>query len=178
MGKARQPKVDKARIIAEARDLFRKNFSEIDEHAGCLFLTVCIIKVAARHGLKLGMQAGSCSWPRIKPEEDDGVVATHFSYVWELNAKTIYELRNGLLPEIHVWAGDPETQEIIDCTTASWPRQCKKLTGAEWTAVTPPDFIWMPAKDVFDTHGAYYEPDLQATHIAAQIFDQYVRSRQ
>jgi hypothetical protein len=101
------------------------------------------------------IQAGSASWPRVPPELDDGVMNTHFSYVWDpdsyaarLALAGVFQAarlggRKGFsLPEMHVWLARPDTRDIIDFTTGLWPEACKLTIGEEWLAPPPPDYLW------------------------------------
>lgn len=164
----------RGQIVQEARALFRAKFSDMDEKSGCLFLSLCVILVAQKYGLRLVPQAGSASWERVTPEQDDGICNTHFSYVWEPHSpNTQMALLMGLLPEMHVWAADPVAQEIIDLTTGDIPEQCEKLTGMDWPGNRPPDYIWHRGGDFPD--GCFYEVDRVATEIAVQYMRNLVR---
>ena len=64
------------------------------------------------------IQAGSLQWPRIKPEDDDGVMNTHFAYMWTPGAyDSAMSVLMGNLPEMHVWVGIVDRQEVVDFTT-------------------------------------------------------------
>lgn len=103
---------------------------------------------------KILVQAGSASWPRIKPEDDDGAMNTHLSYVWEqetaFHANLLLQ-RTKALPEIHCWNAivtpghDPI---LLDFTIKYLPRICESLIGEKWTAATPPDFYWGTADEL------------------------------
>lgn len=157
--------------------MFRQQFSYVDEQAACLFLTVCVIHVASKHGIRLVPQAGSCFWRRVPIEMDDGAMVTHFGYQWELSPRTIFEIKNNRLPEIHVWAGDPITQEVVDLTAGSFPAQCKTLTGEDWFMPLPPSYIWMPGKKALTRYDASYEADMQATNVAIEMFKRHLQER-
>lgn len=122
-------------------------------------------------GLRTIIQAGSASWPRIKPEEDDGVSPTHFSYVWT-DPPTTAAMRDiifcavtsGHLPEMHCWAAIPETGEIIDFTTKFQKEQCEKRAHLSWTAPEPPEYIWSHMHSLPD--GVLYQPTFTACKFA------------
>ncbi len=102
------------------------------------------------------IQAGSARWPRVPPELDDGVSATHFAYEWHPDSDVARLVRAGIipvvrranghtaasLPELHVWLGCPETGEIIDFTTGLWPSACRATLGEQWLAPPPPEYLW------------------------------------
>ena len=167
--------MDKAELVREARLFFKKRFPDIRPSAGCVFWAGSIIFVAQRHGIRLVPQAGSCFWPRIPPEEDDGIVSTEFGYLWEPTEWNLMKVLSGVLPEMHVWAGNPETQEVVDLSARYFPQQCRELTGAKWTMPDPPDYLWMPASEVAEKHGAIYHPTEEATSSAVHLLTKYLR---
>lgn len=117
-------------------------------HAMCLYWGVFTVACLREQGEPAILQAGSCTWPRIRPQDDDGVVSTHFGYVWE--NPTPKEIRKkieaGTLPEMHVWAGimakEPEDQQIVDLTAGFFPKQAKEIGGFDWRAAPPPKYLW------------------------------------
>ncbi|MEN6458227.1 MAG: hypothetical protein ABFC63_04800 [Thermoguttaceae bacterium] len=54
----------------------------------------------------------------------------------------------GNLPEMHVWVGIVDRQEIVDFTT----RHLKKAAAAlgPWTAADPPRYLWCPTNQTPD----------------------------
>lgn len=138
----------------------------ISEQGACLLYAGATVTTAAAHGRHLVLQAGTALWPRVRPEQDDGVSSTHFGYEWDPPNVTRH-LMAGNMPEMHVWAGDPLTQELIDLTTGHFPAQCKALIGAAWPGDLPPAIWWGPAKDL--PEGALYEPNRDATLLAHQL---------
>jgi len=161
-------------IVAEARALFRRSFPEINEHQACLFLACCVIKVAEKYGIRLVLQAGSCFWRRVPDELDDGVSDTRFGYEWESDSMdTVINVAMGNMPELHVWAGNPITQEVVDLTSGFFPTQCKTLTGKEWLSPSPPDYLWRSTRDV----DAEYRPSRDATELATFMFSNYLRHK-
>ena len=166
----------KTKIVSEARGLFRERYPDVEEAAACFYLTLCVIEVAQHHHLRLVPQAGSASWPRIRPEQDDGVCNTHFSYMWEAdNLYTKMKLTMGSLPEVHVWAADPQRQEIIDLTTGHIPHQCKELTGMDWPGDEPPDHFWCGWEGL--TENTLYRADPLATNIISNLMIDIIKGR-
>lgn len=109
----------------------------------CFYYGVATVETLRAHGVRAVIQAGSASWPRVRPEQDDGVMATHFSYEWsphEMPSRMM--LAKGGMPEMHVWVGLPETSEIVDMTTGLWPAQAKRIGGFDWLGDQPPKFFW------------------------------------
>lgn len=148
-------------MVAEARALVDAVRPEAARQGGaCAYLTAASIVVAATRGIRLVPQAGSLHWRRLAREFDDGVESNHFAYVWTPGDARA-AIAAGLLPECHVWAGDPVSQEIVDLSTRDLPVWCLRQGGLSWRAPMPPDALWCPASDVPD--GAIYEPDRDAT---------------
>ncbi len=102
------------------------------------------------------IQAGSAQWPRVPPELDDGVSPTHFAYEWNPEHPVTRLFLTGFtplvqradghtaasLPEMHVWLGCPDSEEIIDFTTGLWPAACQATLGEDWLAEHPPEYLW------------------------------------
>jgi len=106
-------------------------------------------------------------WPRVHREEDDGRIDTHFAYTWSPTAPASRAaLARGTLPEIHVWCGLPDTQELLDFSTRHF-RQAARAAGLEWTAPDPPRFVWATADTMPDW--TVYTPDRGATLFACRL---------
>ncbi len=129
----------------------------------CLYWAAFGVTEIRSWGRPAIIQAGTASWPRIRPEEDDGVMATHFSYVWTPGSRPDHAA--GKLPEMHVWIALPDTLEVVDFTTSLWPDQCRKVTGMEWTAPDPPPWIWTKRLPP----GVVYTPDHDAIALARTL---------
>lgn len=133
--------------------------------ARCFFYGVKTVLVLRQAGVRVILQAGSCQWPRIRPDQDDGVCATHFGYVWSPREEPSRRaMRLGVMMEMHVWAADPEANEIIDFTSGFFPEQAKSIGGFDWPGDPPPPFFWggpniMPP-------GAHYEANIDAIKYA------------
>lgn len=136
--------------------------------AACLYWAATLIDELSVNGIRGILQAGTLMWPRIRPEQDDGVSPTHFSYVWEANSSTTRtRIAQGLMPEMHVWVGIPETQEIVDLTTRYLKGQCQQLIGHEWIGDDPPHHLWCKCEEL--PPGVIYRPDRLATMIAWRL---------
>lgn len=129
----------KRAIVATARKLVKVHFptAPVDGGGACLYLAWASCEAARQHGHKLLMLAGSAFWPRLTPETDDGGPQV-FGFQWE-DGRLVDPF---VMPEIHVWAGDPFAGEIVDLTVGSWPRRCRELIGHDWRAPKPPPFFW------------------------------------
>ena len=161
-------KREKHRFVKKIRDLFPILHPDVERpHKSCLYWADTTCKVLTSAGIRTVLQAGSMSWPRINPEQDDGVMNTHLSYVWEPhNHTTIQRLMDGLLPEIHIWCAIPETMEIVDLTTRYHQQQCQDL-GMDWLGDPPPDYLWSDQKHWPDR--VRYVPDRSATYLAINM---------
>jgi hypothetical protein len=135
----------------------------------CAYAAMTLRELARRrHGLNLAIQAGDCLWRRMSPAQDDGVSATHFGYQWDpMSPASMRAMIEGRMPEMHVWLGDTERQEVIDPTAGLFPEQCEKLIGEGWLDRKPPAYIWAPAKKIPDR--AIYRPIRDATLVAGKV---------
>lgn len=113
------------------------------------------------------VQAGTAYWPRVDPSEDDGVMPLQFGYEWQPH-QALEPLPNGQirLPEMHVWLGCPDTQEVIDFSTAHLPDECLRATGYEWRTHRY-DYLWCLMKRL--PAGVIYRPEREATILAEEI---------
>ena len=72
----------------------------------------------------------------------------------------------GNLPEMHVWVGIVDRQELVDFTT----RHLKAVAGAlgmAWTATDPPSYLWCPANQTPDW--VVYRPNREASIYAGLL---------
>jgi hypothetical protein len=130
-------------------------------HGGsCLYWSLALMGVLIEHGYRALIQAGSMSWPIVPPGQDDGHNPTHFGYEWSpWREESQVALRLGLLPEIHVWVGLPDQNQLLDFSTKFLPEQAAK-EGLVWRTERPPDFLWCSPLELPD--GVIYKPDLDA----------------
>ncbi|MCI0640721.1 MAG: hypothetical protein L0Y72_24350 [Gemmataceae bacterium] len=134
----------------------------------CLYWAHYTVEVLTALGVSAIIQAGSASWPRLRPDQDDGTSPTHHSYVWEPDSEvTKARLAAGDLPEIHVWAAIPERGELIDMTTRYWPEQCRLIQGLDWPGEKPPTYFWGTADEVPER--VLYKPDMKAIALALHL---------
>ena len=163
---------EKGKLVAEIKERVKQEAKHLENSIGaCLQYAHHTADVINEYGIRALIQGGTMCWPRVTPEQDDGVSSTHFSYVWEPDSKTSrFALAFGALPEIHVWVGIPETNEIVDLTTGKFPEACPVLLGEPWLGPRPPDYLWQkgcPERVV-------YEANQEATLYALlMIFKRY-----
>lgn len=146
------------------------------------YATQQILQAVLTNGLgphsKCIMQAGSASWMMIKPEEDDGKINTHFSYVWEGDAHTQLikmSMIENYMPEMHAWnaiLSPGEPPQLVDVSTKYLKEQCKRL-GMDWTAKDPPEYIWGGAFEL-RTESIIYNPSEEATKFAYAVLGQEI----
>lgn len=161
----------KLKVVKLSEEILINRFGKTTaEHTGnCLFRAFCVcVALKEITGIRGGLQAGSSRWPRLTPEQDDGkeTTHTHFSYEWLPNSPmTIFRSSMGLLPEMHVWAGIMETQEIIDTSTRNLVYNAKHMALMDWPGIKPPDFFWGQRFP----DGVSYEPCQKATKLATDF---------
>lgn len=157
----RLSKQQRGDVIVSARERLAK-MPHIPPTQGCVFLACFTCLAIAKRGPRAVLQAGSASFRFKALSEDDGG-DTHLSY--EFNPKdpaSLASLAQGSLPEIHCWAGIPETGEIVDLSTAYLvDRLAQSGGGLTWTAPVPPAEIWCGPGQLPD--GFIYSASLPAT---------------
>lgn len=117
------------------------------------------------------VQAGSCSWPRLLLEQDDGkdTTLTHFSYNWSpKDAASVESMLAGALPETHIWCALSNTREIVDVTTHQLVEQAKVLTGLDWPGPPPPPYLWTIQRNMPER--TLYEPVVAACMLAVRLY--------
>ena len=158
----------KCTSLSEKLEIYRATSARYHEWYGdrdgqggsCLYWSLTLMGVLLQHGYRALIQAGSMSWPIVPPGEDDGKSPTHFSYEWSpWREESQAALTLGLLPEIHVWVGLPDQNELLDFSTKSLPEQAAK-DGLVWRTAPPPDFLWCGPSELPD--GVIYKPNLDA----------------
>jgi hypothetical protein len=159
-----------AKMVAE----IEKRIGRLPNEPGqCLYIAHHAVSVLQKHGQYAVIQAGSLQWPRLRPEDDDGVVDTHFSYMWSpLTPASVVAMEAGQLPEMHVWAGLPDEQIIVDFSTRHLPTAAARL-GMAWTAAEPPQYLWCSARAV--PAAVVYRPNREATLLACRILKRFYK---
>jgi hypothetical protein len=157
--------VDKQEIYEAAMERLESSFPGVSNYRACLYCTWAALIELSNRGIIAIPQGGSMSWPMKNEDQDDGVSATHWSYVWSPDSpNSIASVAMGHLPEMHIWAGIPETQEVVDFSTYGFVKSAE-AHGFEWTGDQPPDFFWghrLPDRVV-------YEPNQAATCLASGL---------
>ena len=126
----------------------------------CLYWSLTLMGVLLERGYRALIQAGSLSWPIVPPGEDDGNSPTHFAYEWSpWREESQAALKLGMLPEIHIWVGLPDQNELLDFSTKFLPKQAA-IEGLLWRTSNPPDFLWCGPSELPDS--VIYKPDMAA----------------
>ncbi len=150
----------------------------VTPHA-CLYWTFFTLKELWQLGVRGSIQSGSAYWPRVNratydahPEEQ----STHFGYEWSPRSVASHvSVALGNLPEVHIWVGLVESQEILDLSTGYWPQACQKLIGKDWPGPRPPKFYWGRACEVPEM--VVYRPNEPATVYAGKVLQTLIRER-
>ena len=164
---------EKLAIYRAVSERYRQWYAHQAEGGGqCFYWSLTLMGVLLQKGYRALIQAGSLSWPIVPPGQDDAHSPTHFSYEWSpWREESQAALRLGLLPEIHVWVGLPDSNELLDFATKSLPEQAAK-EGLIWRTPQPPDFLWCSPSEL--PRGVIYKPDLDAIGF---ILDRIRRAR-
>jgi hypothetical protein len=156
----------KDQVYQEARRLLIKMYGNDKADGGsCLYWSKIAINLLASMGLRAILQAGDLQWQMVPHELDDGVSSTHFSYMWSDKRDMIFN-PSGELPEIHVWVGLPEQNEIVDFSTGGFKKRAIEHHGLPWLGPDPPLYLWGPPPD-----RTIYHPFLEATLFAKKLID-------
>jgi len=159
---------DLQKLVDEARAYQAQHFGDCPIEGSCAAAAFSLMIVARQAGIPLVLQAGSAYWRRMTDEQDDGVSPLQFGYEWEPNSTmTRFMIAQGRMPEMHVWVGNPETQEIVDINAGLFPVQAQKLIGVDWPGPRPPDVLWTRASQL--PENAWYRPDGEATKLAMEM---------
>ena len=160
--------INRERIARSIDNTFFEHYDGGRPGQACLYWACYTVQVLKALGVRAIIQAGSASWPRLRPDQDDGVSPTHHSYVWEPDsAVTKARLAAGAMPELHVWAAIPDRGEIIDMTTRYWPHQCWLSQQRDWPGDKPPTYFWGTANEL--PEGVLYAPDITAIALAQHL---------
>lgn len=147
---------DRDAIVEEIRAEFARHFDGPDPAMACLYWSFYACRVLERRGERAIVQVGSASWRCVA--HDDGVSATHFSYVWEPQSQATRErIAAGLMPELHAWVALPLRGELLDVTLGFQPAQARRL-GVAWSAPEPQAYVWGDQRQL-DALGFLYAPN-------------------
>lgn len=154
--------------IRETYARFRTHIvTDLPEEQGCLYLAVITAAVLREQLVaETKVVAGSMSWPRVNPDQDDGVSPTHFTYkfndpIHELGLELedpLLATLCGRMPEMHVWTllRISSKLQLVDPSTRYIKAQCARL-GVPWLGDDPPDYLWCDATQL--PPRVFYVPD-------------------
>lgn len=136
-------------------------------HGLCAHYAHTVQQILLGHNIPTCIQAGNLQWPVVLPENDDGISNTHYAYMWDpTSPQSRWAVARGHLPEIHIWLGNPKTQEIIDFSTRHL-KQAAQAHGVTWNTPDPPPYIWCQGENL--PPGVRYTPIREATIYAHHI---------
>jgi len=165
----RKPKAPtKAMMLKSIERATRKRVADVQNITrSCIWYAHETVRELDRQGTRAVLQAGTASWMLIPPEKDDGISPTHYTYECEIDRHSLmYMMATGILPEMHVWAAIPTTNEVIDLTTKYVPDLAKSL-GLK-CHVEFPDYVWEDVKSL-SKKGMFYKPTMAATQLAMHL---------
>lgn len=169
---------EKDALVQRVREQRGKEFPSVPEAFSCLQSSLLVCRELVRLGQRPILQCGSIYWKAVSNEADDGKMVTHYSMVWSPHEiKSIMSVLNGKLPEMHCWVGLLESQEIIDLTVKFFPMAWKNAIGYDWTAKTPPDYVWMNITECQKEYDVIYEPLKDATEYGMHHMIQIIQQR-
>lgn len=169
----RTPLAVKEQLSFAVKHVFADLFPEAKMANSCLRLAGVACHVLKDAGLTVAMQAGSAFWPYkhiLLSDEDTNCFGYEYS-----SRDTARHILMGQPPEIHVWVGIGETNEIVDFTAGFQRDQCKSMLGHDWSdECALPDFIWHNVEDCVKKEWSY-RPVKSATQLAVQIWNNQLR---
>jgi hypothetical protein len=172
------PRATRKRIVRLAEKIFNKKYARkcgtlTSTGGNCPFWALAVIEAGKREGRRLVLQAGSLQWRYVPPQLDDGVSSTHFSYMWSPNdPRSRQAIAMGMLPEVHVWAADVDTQEIIDLSTRELKTIAETRYGLDWKTADPPNYVWMTRDEYLAQPDANYSANREATLLVYRMLEQ------
>ena len=164
-------------VYEEAKANFQDWYGDdLAKRGGCLYWTQVAMRAFWSRGIRAVLQAGNLHWKIIPDEQDDGVINNWFGYEWTphepLSAAAIAA---GQLPEVHIWCGLPETQEIVDFSTAYLKHLAESRHGLRWTMPDPPLYVWGKP----DSNYIRYLPNREATRFVAKfMIEKFTQEKQ
>src|SRR5512146_2252220 len=115
---------EKADIYRAARETFLDWYGDkLGQKAACLYWNQVAMRELTLRGHRPLLQAGTLLWRMIPAARDNGICATHFGYEYTPNHPfSVRAVREGHLPEVHIWAGLPEENCLVDFSTGGLMR--------------------------------------------------------
>jgi len=157
--------MDREKIVA---DIVKKmdQYKGSNLAAACLYWGAATVNCLIDEGEYACLQAGTAYWPRAI--KDDGISPTHFGYEFDIESlQTQLRFAQGLLPEMHVWAGLPARGEIVDLTLRFQPEQCERMLKHKWESPHL-DYFWGTAEDC-SRLGYIYHPSVDGIKMAISL---------
>jgi len=134
--------VEDVNMLSEVQESILKRAEEMCASIGanalgsCLYSALATVGAAREHGVDLMFQAGSAMWVCNYDEPHP----MSFGYEWSDDVDVFHAVATGILPEVHCWAVDMYTKEVIDPTVVNLPEASGAL-GIKWTRPRP-SVVW------------------------------------
>ncbi len=162
----------KEEIYQAAADEFERKYHNPEFKGGnCVHWSLCAARVLNRYGFKPIIQGGTLQWPMVTEEEDDKVTMSHMGYVWSPNNQiSLAAMAAGYMPEMHVWLGLLDTQEIIDFSTGNFSKWAL-AHNLPWRMPPSPKYLWGKPPP-----WTVYEAIEEATVLAFQLMQTVINS--
>ncbi len=163
--------VTKREFAAKVRHTTYDLFPEMRDRQGgmCVYANGVAMHLLREAGVPVVPQGGSLHWPIIKPEQDDGVRDTHFSYQWDYEQNqtpAIAMLVAGKVPEVHCWLGIVDTQEVLDFSLYGLKRHASLNLGDQAAGMEVPDYLWQHELP----WGVHYKAEYNASSLAEWLY--------
>jgi len=159
-----------------ARAIEKNDDHPIDIGGCCLFWAIYGAHELEKEGIQTMLQAGSMLWTVVPPSRIKEVPVWHpFNYGYQFgepNQISIDAIKQGSLPEIHIWLGDSKNQTMIDFSTAGIKNHFKYNLGPmiQWLTPDPPRYLIVKAgtshEELDGGHGVMYKIDSIAVMLA------------
>jgi hypothetical protein len=173
------PQCDRPALYRRVRQRVWPHRADASGQGGiCLFWAGQLLLELHRLGVRATPQAGKAYWPRLHLEHCGGPDPDEaFGFEGNLDSPASRAaLADGDLPEIHVWVGLPDSQELLDFSTGDWPGLCQQFLGKDWPGPKPPRYFWASASQGLPA-GVCYLPSEAAIAFAVDCLANLVRKR-
>lgn len=161
---------EKLMIVKAVRRKVERTWAQMPPERGpvgqyCLVWALATVGILRAYGVAdAHFQAGTAYWPRLRPEQDDGLETTMIQFGYEFAPDKF--TGNSLLPEMHCWAAIGR-DTIVDVTTGFQQENALRLGGFDWPGDPLPPYLWANLSDI--PAGWVYRPRRDAVELAMGI---------
>ncbi len=122
---------DRRRFVQIVECTIRRVFPDIDITKACFYYALVGHRVAdlVYNNPNVIPIAGNASFRVVREADDDGISATHMSYVFNTEPESIEAMKAGNLPEMHVWLADMSRMGSKDPRVLCMDMTSKYQTG-------------------------------------------------